>query len=128
MTVSVLANRDGLSRNTIRYCENAGLLPAPDPTAPNCRAHSESVLERLQFIRGAQRLGLRLPEIKTLLEVRDTGQCQCEPAEQLLRARIAEIDEEMRRLRMLRAELVAIADGISSRTAPVTLVLSATNR
>ena len=86
------------------------------------------MLERLQFIRGAQRLGLRLPEIKTLLEVRDTGQCQCEPAEQLLRARIAEIDEEMRRLRMLRAELVAIADGISSRTAPVTLVLSATNR
>jgi hypothetical protein len=33
----------------------------------------------------------RLLEIKTLLDIRDTGQCPCAPAEELLRTHIAEI-------------------------------------
>jgi DNA-binding transcriptional MerR regulator len=75
-------------------------------------------LDRLRFIQGAQRLGMRLREIRTLLAVRDTGQCPCEPAEQLLRHHIAEIDREMRRLRTLRGELVAMADRLPSPNCP----------
>jgi DNA-binding transcriptional MerR regulator len=49
----------------------------------------------MAFIQGCQRLGLRLADIRDLLAVRDTVECPCEPAEQLLRRRIAEIDVEM---------------------------------
>jgi DNA-binding transcriptional MerR regulator len=71
-------------------------------------------VDRLRFIQGAQRLGLRLREIKTLLDVRDTGQCPCEPAEQLLRTHIGEINRELARLRALRRELVTMADRLPS--------------
>ena len=65
-------------------------------------------MDRLPFIRGAQRLGLRLAEIRELLAVRDTGACACEPAEGLLRRHVAEIDKEMDRLAALRAELLGM--------------------
>jgi DNA-binding transcriptional MerR regulator len=118
LTVSALAKRVGVGPDTIRYYEKAGLLPAPVRTAADYRCYDESAVDRLRFIQGAQRLGLRLREIRTLLEVRDTGQCPCAPAEQLLRSHIAEIDREMRRLRALRAELAAMADQLPSVNCP----------
>lgn len=112
------AKRVGVGADTIRYYEKAGLLPAPERTTADYRSYDESAVDRLQFIQGAQRLGLRLREIKTLLDVRDTGQCPCEPAEQLLRGHIADIDREMLRMRALRAELVAMADQLSGPDCP----------
>ena len=44
------------------------------------RARAATV-DRLKFIQGAQRLGLKLRDIADLLAVRDTGVCPCEPAE-----------------------------------------------
>jgi DNA-binding transcriptional MerR regulator len=65
-------------------------------------------VDRLLFIRGAQRLGLRLAEIRGLLAVRDTGTCPCEPAEGLLRRHVAEIGTEIERLAALRDDLLAM--------------------
>jgi DNA-binding transcriptional MerR regulator len=116
--VSALARRVGVGADTIRYYEKAGLLPAPERTAADYRIYDESAVDRLRFIQGGQRLGLRLREIRTLLEVRDTGTCPCEPAEQLLRHHITEIDREIARLRALRRELVTMADQIPSLDCP----------
>lgn len=118
LTVSALAKRVGVGPDTVRYYEKAGLLPAPARTRSGYRSFDESAVDRLRFIQGAQRLGLRLREIKTLLEIRDTGECPCEPAEQLLRNHIAEIDREMRRLHTLRRELKAMADLLPSPDCP----------
>ena len=65
-------------------------------------------MDRLLFIRGAQRLGLRLAEIRGLLAVRDTGTYPCEPAEGLLRRHVAEIGTEIERLAALRDDLLAM--------------------
>lgn len=69
----------GVRPDTIRYYERAGLLPAPERTAAGHRSYDAGALDRLRFIQGAQRLGLRLADIRTLLTVRDTGTCPCEP-------------------------------------------------
>jgi DNA-binding transcriptional MerR regulator len=104
--------------DTIRYYERAGLLPAPERTAAGYRSYDAGAVERLRFIRGAQRLGLRLADIRDLLEVRDTGTCPCEPAEGLLRRRMAEIDAEIARLVALRAEMAAIAEALPAADCP----------
>jgi DNA-binding transcriptional MerR regulator len=75
-------------------------------------------VDRLQFVQGARRLGLRLREINDLLAVRDTGTCPCEPAEALLRRHIGEIDAEVARLSALRVELVAMADRLPGPDCP----------
>ena len=81
---------------------------APRRTDGEHRRYGPDDLHRLLFIRGAQRLGLRLAEIRELLAVRDTGTCACEPAEALLRRHVAEIGTEIERLAALRAELLVM--------------------
>ncbi len=112
LRVAELAAEVGLKPDTIRYYERAGLLPPPARTAAGYRAYDPAVAERLRFIQGAQRLGLRLREIRDLLAVRDTGACPCEPAEDLLRRRLAELDEEMARMQALRAQMVSMLEAL----------------
>jgi DNA-binding transcriptional MerR regulator len=112
MRVAELAAAAGVAPDTVRYYERTGLLAPPPRTPGGYRAFPESALDRLRFIQGCQRLGLRLKEIGELLTLRDTGECPCEPAETLLRRRIAEIDEEAARLAALRSDLVRMVDSL----------------
>jgi MerR family mercuric resistance operon transcriptional regulator len=106
MSVGQLAARAGVRADTVRYYERVGLLLVPERTEGEHRRYDEGAVDRLLFIRGAQRLGLRLAEIHELLMVRDTGICACEPAEGLLRRHVSEIESEMERLAALRADLL----------------------
>jgi len=118
LRVGELAAATGLAPDTIRYYERAGLLPAPPRTAAGYRAYDEGAVDRLMFIQGAQRLGLRLREIADLLAVRDTGICPCEPAEQLLRRRMAELDAELARLAALRGQMQAMVQALPAADCP----------
>ncbi|GAA1039125.1 hypothetical protein GCM10009557_56920 [Virgisporangium ochraceum] len=112
LRVGELARTVGVKPDTVRYYERAGLLPAPTRTSSGYRAYDDTAVDRMRFIQGAQRLGLRLADIQQLLAIRDTGSCPCEPAEHLLRRRLAELDAEMARLAALRSEMVAMIDGL----------------
>jgi DNA-binding transcriptional MerR regulator len=118
LRVAELAALVGLTPDTIRYYERAGLLPPPARTATGYRAYDPAVAERLRFIKGAQRLGLRLRDIRDLLAVRDTGVCPCEPAEDLLRRRLAELAEEMARMQALRAQMVSMLEALPTPDCP----------
>jgi DNA-binding transcriptional MerR regulator len=117
-TVSQLAAASDSSPDTLRYYERIGLLPAPARTPSGYRRYDDTARDRLAFIRGAQRLGLTLADIRDLLEVRDTGECPCEPAEQHLARRLAEVDAEISRLQELREQIRAMHDAIVDRTCP----------
>jgi DNA-binding transcriptional MerR regulator len=118
LRVAELAQAAGVSPDTVRYYERAGLLPPPARTPAGYRAYDPGAVDRLAFIQGAQRLGLRLRDIAELLAVRDTGVCPCEPAEQLLRRRLAELDAEMARLAALRTQMVAMVDALPAAECP----------
>ena len=118
LSVGQLASRAGVRADTIRYYERAGLLPRPRRTDGDHRRYGAADLDRLLFIRGAQRLGLRLAEIRDLLAVRDTGVCPCGPAEVLLRGHVSEIDLELARLTTLRAELTGMLAGMAGPACP----------
>jgi DNA-binding transcriptional MerR regulator len=118
LRVAELAAVVGVSADAIRFYEREGLLPAPERTAGGYRSYDAGTVERLRFIQGCQRLGLRLRDIADLLAIRDTGACPCEPAEELLRRRIAEVDAEMARLTALRAEMSAMAEALPSANCP----------
>ena len=118
LSITQLAARASVRPDTIRYYERTGLLPAPARTAGDHRRYDARTLDRLQFIRGAKRLGLRLDAIAELLELRDAGQCPCDPAAEMLRARLAEIDAEMARLAGLRDQLTAMLAAIPGPACP----------
>ena len=118
LRVAELAAAVGVSPDTVRYYERAGLLPPPDRTAAGYRSYDAGAVDRLRFIQGAQRLGLHLADIRDLLTVRDTGTCPCEPAEDLLRRRLAEVDAQIARLVTLRAEMAAMVDALPAADCP----------
>jgi DNA-binding transcriptional MerR regulator len=118
LTVGQLASRTGVRADTVRFYEREGLLPVPQRTEGDHRRYGPADVDRLLFIRGAQRLGLRLAEIRELLAVRDTGACPCEPAEGLLRRHVAEIGKEIERLAALRAELLGMVTAMPGPDCP----------
>jgi DNA-binding transcriptional MerR regulator len=110
LTVSALADRAGLSPDTVRYYERVGLLPPPARSAAGYRLYDQGMLGRLRLIKGAQRAGLRLREIGELLGVADRGQCPCGHTETLLQGRLVEVRAELERLRALEAELTRLLE------------------
>lgn len=110
MTVSKLAAAADLTADTIRYYERIGLLTEPERTPAGYRVYEEEDVDRLHFVKGAQRLGLRLNEIRELLAIRDRGLCPCGHADHMLRNRIDELDSEIESLTRLRSELVRMIE------------------
>jgi DNA-binding transcriptional MerR regulator len=118
LTVSKLAARVRLTADTIRYYERVGLLPSPNRTDSGYRVYEEDAVERLRFIKGAQRVGLRLQEIKELLDIRDRGLCPCGHTEDLLRRRVSEIDAEITELQETKADLIAFTERFNAIECP----------
>lgn len=118
LTVSALADSAGVRPDTIRYYEKAGLLPPPARSAAGYRLYADAMTDRVQFIKGAQRAGLRLREIAQLLEIHDHGQCPCGHTEDLVRRRVVEIDAEIARLQVTHQRLTQLADDCPADLCP----------
>ena len=109
LNVSGIARQAGVSPDAVRFYEREGLLPPADRSPSGYREYDDSTVHRLRFIKGAQAMGLKLAEIKELLDIQDRGACPCGHTRTLVERRISEIDAEMKRLSALRSELAAMA-------------------
>lgn len=115
LTVSKLAGRAGTSADTVRYYERIGLLPVTDRSPSGYRLYGGDAVDRLRFIKRAQRFGLRLGAIAEVLEIRERGLCPCGHTRELLERRLLEIDEEMAALSRLRDDIHTMIEGFSQR-------------
>lgn len=118
MTIGKLAAKGGVTSDAVRFYEREGLLRQAARTGAGYRTYDEEAVRRLRFIKGVQRFGLRLREIKELLEVLDRGTCPCGHAERLVRERLDEVDAEIRRLAETRAELGRFLDRLPRDAMP----------
>ncbi len=105
LTVSKLAEQVGTSPDTLRYYERIGLLPHPERSQAGYRLYNPDAVERVRFIKAAQRFGLRLEEIGELLDIQQRGLCPCGRTRRLLEEKVTELDEEMAALSELREEI-----------------------
>src|SRR3546814_4699375 len=70
LRIGELAEAAGVRKDTIRYYERTGLLPAPQRTSAGYRVYHPADVERIKFVRAAQGLGYTLTETHALLLVR----------------------------------------------------------
>jgi MerR family copper efflux transcriptional regulator len=104
--IGELAERSGVSRDTVRFYERVGLLGRPSRTASRHRIYDEQAVAQLRLIRGLQGLGLTLDDIRHLLRLRpERGLEGGKRIIRLLRARADAIDGEISRLQALRLRL-----------------------
>src|SRR5215472_9483633 len=104
-TIGEVAQKTGLSPKAIRIYERKGLLTPAHRTSSGYRIFQLRDIDVLLFIRQAKSIGLRLDEIKEVLELQRSGQQTCETVVALLGAHIAEIDRAVDDLIALRTTL-----------------------
>lgn len=97
ITVTELAQRCGLSRTALLYYESIGLMPPPQRSGGNYRSYAEADVLRLRQIRAWRDAGLKLDDIRQLLNVRSDRPATGAGA--VLRRRLLELDAEITRLR-----------------------------
>ncbi|MCH7475284.1 MAG: MerR family transcriptional regulator, partial [Gemmatimonadetes bacterium] len=78
MRIGELAQRVGLTTDAIRYYERLGLLAPVKRTQSRYRDYGPEASDDLEFIKKAQSLGLKLTEIREVLEIASGGQPPCE--------------------------------------------------
>ena len=105
MQIGELAHRLGVTTKTVRFYESTGVLPAPARTESGYRTYGPGDVERLTFIKTAQRLGLSLSEIGEIIAFRDRGEPPCGYVRQVLRRQVNNLNERMEEMGRLRDEL-----------------------
>lgn len=109
MRTGELAAAGGLTAKTVRFYEQAGLLPEPPRTISGYRDYPPQAVHRLAFIREAQAAGLTLAEIRSVLAVRDCGDAPCIHVTGLIERHLLDIEQRMAELRATRAALRSLA-------------------
>jgi DNA-binding transcriptional MerR regulator len=108
MRIGEVAERVGVNTKTVRYYERIGLLPDPQRLPSGYREYNDDDVDRLGFIRTAQRLGLTLAEISEILAFREREERPCEYVLGVLDRQVADLDRRMAEMAHLRRELITL--------------------
>lgn len=109
MRIGELAARSGTTTKTIRFYEQAGLLPEPTRTPSGYRDYGSEFIDRLTFIRRAQAAGLTLREIGQVLAIHDRGEARpCAHVRHVLTTRLDQARAQIVELRTLEGHLEAL--------------------
>jgi len=123
-TIEQVAARTDLTKRTLRYYEEVGLLPPTGRTEGNYRRYSEEDIQRLDRIKKQRDLlGFSLADIRKLLDAEDErGQikvayqhetearakiAQLDRADELIRGQLHLIEQKMEGLEQMRTGLLA---------------------
>lgn len=105
MAISDLAKATGVKVVTIRYYEQAGLLPVPPRTEGNYRTYKPEHLRRLQFIRRLRDLGFTLEQVRDLLRLASDRNQSCDEVDRITNQHLVDVEQKIRDLQNLASEL-----------------------
>ncbi len=111
ITIGEASRKSGVKVPTIRYYESIGLLPEPSRSEGNQRSYEPADLRRLTFIRHARELGFEVEAIRALLTLQDDPHQSCASADAIAKARLVEVEQRIRSLMALKAELELMVEG-----------------
>lgn len=132
MSIGAVAEQFGISVHTLRYYEKIGLLAPISKDGGGRRVYGSNDIERLHFIKRAQRMHFSLKEIGALIEIERKAAMQKPQAQTLVAEKLAEIEDSLKDLKILKKDLTSmlnaclasdddehcpIIDGIGKRSA-----------
>ena len=112
MTIGTLASIAGVNVESIRFYQRKGLMPEPERPLGGIRRYGETSLNRLRFIKSAQRLGFTLDEVADLLTL-DEG-CDCNKARMLAEKKLADVQARLADLHNIETVLLDLVQQCTS--------------
>jgi DNA-binding transcriptional MerR regulator len=103
------ATRSGVTRDTIRFYERAGLLAVPRRTTARHRTYDGKALDRIRLVRQLQNCGLTISDIKEIvfLEAADRPVASKRLIE-ILRSRLTFLEERIADMEQCRHRLIEV--------------------
>jgi MerR family transcriptional regulator, mercuric resistance operon regulatory protein len=103
--IGKVAERTGLSVDTIRFYQKIGLVKQPARSEGGFRLFTDADLKDLVFVRKAQELGFSLTEIKQLSVINQGHDHACSQVRDLLEGKLRDVREKVAQLLRLEAEV-----------------------
>lgn len=100
-----LARLTGISTDTLRHYERLGLLPKPPRTDGGYRDYPLHSLERVSLIRRALSVGFSLPDLTTILKMRDGGEVPCRRVQAIAQSKLEQVKQQIENLIEMRNQL-----------------------
>jgi len=119
LLIGDLADEVGVAPSAIRFYEAAGLLDAEARTEAGYRVYGARAADRLRFIRRGRSLGLKLSEIKRLIDSpRGTRHDELEMFDRVIAAKISETKSRIASLRAMTRQLRGLESMLSAQPPP----------
>ena len=119
LLIGDIAKRVGIARSALRYYEEAGLLAAEARTDSGYRIYGERAERRLWFIKRAQSLGLKLAEIKQLIDSpRATRDAERKFFQAVIAAKVEETQSTILALQSQARHLDELASALDTQPPP----------
>jgi len=121
LRIGQLAAKTGFTPKTLRYYDELGLLRPDGRSDSGYRLYGDAAIERLRFVNRARALGLRLEDIRRILEISDEGRAPCGHVQAVVDRELDRIAAQMKSLQEFRDGLLTLrsrmANALASGTA-----------
>ena len=99
MRIGELADKSGVSRDTIRFYERNGLIASDksESATNNYRNYSEEALTQLRFLTGAREAGMSVADLRGIIEAL-AGSCDRGHARKVFEQKIQELNERSKQI------------------------------
>lgn len=112
LTIGRAAKAANVGVETIRFYERKALIERPArPRGSGIRRYSPETVQRVRFIREAQRLGFSLREVRELLELQADPAADCSDVRDRAAAKLAEARGKIERLQRIANALETLVAG-----------------
>lgn len=125
--IGQLAAQCGVTRDTIRFYERAGLLPKPRRTATRHRIYDDKTAQQIRFIRESQDLGLTLDDIRQLIALSESDSPTAgRRVAEILRSRLDAIESRIASFEKFRDRLTQMVQRAGERPDRNVLLMEST--
>ncbi len=131
LTIGHLAKAAKVNVETVRYYQRVGLVDEPVKPFGGFRIYPEETINRIRFIKRAQKLGFSLQDIAHLLKL---GNSHCDDVREQAETKLAQIEAQIKDLQSMRKTLKKLITecnaGNESGNCPIvqSLTVNAANR
>ena len=109
-TIGWVAKAADVNVQTVLYYERQGLLPALSRSASGYRLFDDEAVQRIRFIKRAQKLGFSLKQVAALLALQGKQDASCSEVSNIAASHLEEIEGKIHDLKRMQAALAPLVD------------------